>query len=238
MSAGRTGGTISPPMKVTTRLGLCLETATLFMIAQTVWGETYLVRPDGSGDFPSISSAVQAAQSGDEILLGDGEFTGDENRNVIMEYNALSIRSESGDPSRCRIDCSGGSPLVSNRAFFWWHTGTAEPILEGVTITGGQADIGGALLIYYSSPRIRNCVLSGNSAQEGGAIMCQGDLFIPNEAAPIIEDCVIAKNVASTYPGGAIFCTYRSLMRIVRCTIAENAAIGLGPGGGIAWVKS
>ncbi|MCK4414565.1 MAG: hypothetical protein KAY32_13585 [Candidatus Eisenbacteria sp.] len=44
--------------------------------------ETYLVLPDGTGDFPTIQAAIDAALDGDEILLADGTFTGDGNRDL------------------------------------------------------------------------------------------------------------------------------------------------------------
>ncbi len=128
-----------------------------------VWGATYVVRPDGSGDFPTISAAVQAAQNGDEILLGDGTFTGDENRNVVVELKDLVIRSESGDPSRCTIDCSKGLPEVS-RAFVMYRT---ETVVEGITFTGGNSVVAGAIVSWQSTMTIGNCVFTANEAQRG-----------------------------------------------------------------------
>ena len=39
--------------------------------------ETYVVTPDGTGDFPTIQTAIDAAGDGDIIELTDGTFTGD-----------------------------------------------------------------------------------------------------------------------------------------------------------------
>jgi hypothetical protein len=189
---------------------------------------TYLVRPDGSGDFPSISSAVAAAQDGDEILLGDGVFSGAQNRNNILVEKTLTIRSESGDPSRCTIDCEqhprGG--VEPNRAFYFFHTLEMEPVLEGITITRGYATLGGAVLCWYSSPRISNCVFVGNTAWEGGAIMA-------DESSPTVQNCVIINNVATELPGGGIFAV-DSNMVIQGCTISQNAVMNNREGGGIS----
>jgi hypothetical protein len=77
----------------------------LVAVASASWGATILVRPDYSGDFPTIQEAVDAASSGDEIVLGDGRFTNSGNWGVEVVGKALTIRSESGDPRRCVIDC-------------------------------------------------------------------------------------------------------------------------------------
>ncbi|MCK4305958.1 MAG: hypothetical protein KAY24_17095 [Candidatus Eisenbacteria sp.] len=38
--------------------------------------ETYLVNPEGTGDFPTIPAAIDAVVDGDVIDLTDGMFTG------------------------------------------------------------------------------------------------------------------------------------------------------------------
>lgn len=189
-------------------------------------GEVHLVRPDGSGDFPTILAAVNASESGDEILLGDGTFTGDENLNILVEYKALTIRSESGNASLCIIDCSTGTEEF-RRAFYLRYTGTQEPVIEGVTIANGDADIGAGIGVWLSSPRIRNCVFLGNTGEGSGALHLQ-------ESLAVVEGCLFVKNVATTFAGGAIWCGANSAITVSGCTFWENAATGLGPGGGIA----
>ena len=43
---------------------------------------TWLVLPDGSGDFPTLLDAVAGAAAGDVIELGNGVFAGDGNRDI------------------------------------------------------------------------------------------------------------------------------------------------------------
>ena len=197
---------------------------------------TYLVRPDGSGDYPTISSAVAAAQNEDEIVLGDGIFKGQANRNVFVYEKTLTIRSESGDPSRCTIDCEQvlGGQDEENYAFYFRRADhvPGTPVLEGITFTRGWSELGGALRFWVSSPRIRNCVFVENSALEGGAILCVGDLA--NQSYLVLENCVIVNNVSSNYPGGGIFCGWYVHTTITGCTIANNAVWNDREGGGIA----
>ena len=196
---------------------------------------TYLVRPDGSGDFPDISGAVAVAQNGDEIILGDGVFTGQANQNILIFRKTLTIRSESRDPSRCMIDCEQ-HPRASRgeRHNVFFIRGTGNTVLEGITFTRGLSDIGGAISIWHSSPRVRNCVFINNTAQQAGAIMCAGDPIDTQGTRPILENCVIANNVSMHGAGGGIFCGQYSHMTIIGCTIANNAVFSNREGGGIA----
>jgi hypothetical protein len=69
--------------------------------------QTYLIRPDGTGDFPTIQAAIAAAGTGDVIMLADGVFRGDGNRDLELTWRQISVVSESGNPEACIIDCEG-----------------------------------------------------------------------------------------------------------------------------------
>jgi hypothetical protein len=90
-------------MRPTAVLLLTLGLATLSGAGAT----TYLVRPDGTGDFPTIQAAVAASASGDVIELANGTFTGPGNRDVDYLSKLVTIRSQSGNPEACVIDCQG-----------------------------------------------------------------------------------------------------------------------------------
>jgi len=74
------------------------------------------VKPDGTGDAPTIQAAVDSLSSGDEIVLADGVYTGEGNRDVYNSEKLFAISSQSGVPADCVIDCQGseGEP---HRAF-------------------------------------------------------------------------------------------------------------------------
>ncbi len=44
-------------------------------LAAFALGATYVVNPDGTGDFPTIQAAIVATTSGDEVLLANGTPT-------------------------------------------------------------------------------------------------------------------------------------------------------------------
>ena len=79
----------------------------IFLVPGLSYGESYLVRPDGSGDFPDLRTALFACNGGDEVLLADGVYMGDGFSGIDGPRIGCTVRSESNDPSRCRIECGG-----------------------------------------------------------------------------------------------------------------------------------
>jgi hypothetical protein len=71
------------------------------IIAFSASATTYVIEPDGSGDFPTIQAAINASSDGDIIELADGTFTGAGNRDVDVAGRAVTVRSQSGDPETC-----------------------------------------------------------------------------------------------------------------------------------------
>jgi len=98
------------------RAAILLSSA-LLLGAMPAWSDTCLVRPDGSGDFATIQAALDAARDGDVIELADGTFTGEGNRDVHFLGKAVTVRSQSADPTRRRP--SGGE----GRPWWWWKRG-------------------------------------------------------------------------------------------------------------------
>jgi hypothetical protein len=98
------------------------------------------VHPDGSGDYARIQQALDAASPGDTVLLGDGAFVGWGNRDLEFRGKPLLLRSQSGDPARCILDCDAeGSGLVL-RGFVFEAGEDSSSIVEGITIRDGRAE--------------------------------------------------------------------------------------------------
>ena len=102
-------------------------------------GKTYIVEPDGSGDFPTIQQAIDAAVAGDEILLTDGLFKGIGNRNVDFKGKAITVRSQSGSAKDCIIDAEG-VPWIPQRCFDFKTNEGPDSIVRDLTVTGGTTD--------------------------------------------------------------------------------------------------
>lgn len=220
-----------------------------------VWGSlahatTYLVSSNGTGDFPTIQAAINAAASGDTVALADGVFTGDGNRDVSFLGKAVVVRSLSGDPATCTLDVLA-SRYHTHCAFNFANGEGPACVVQGITIqrgcaffvaTGGpppgaQAGDGGRVAFgtgggimcgSNTGPTIQNCVFIGDSASYGGAIgLDQG-------AYPTIQDCRFTGNFAQEY--GAAIGTYGggfpTQITVARCEFDHGMCHN--HGGGIA----
>jgi hypothetical protein len=139
--------------------------AALSFSASICAGAVLQVRPDGSGLYPTIQSALDASVAGDVIELANGTFIGAGNRDLDYHGKAVTVRSASGDPRYCVIDCQ-----QSGRGAYF-HTGEGpNSILREITIIHGQQNSAGAIYFSGASPRVLNCVFAHNSAAYGGAL--------------------------------------------------------------------
>jgi hypothetical protein len=100
-------------------------------------GEVYLVKPDGTGDFPVIQAAVDGAQDGDEILLADGVYTGLGNNQVRFWGKAITIRSQSGNAVDCIID-GQGSIGIPRTPFLFEHGEGPDTVIRDLTLRNGS----------------------------------------------------------------------------------------------------
>ncbi|MHC4086551.1 MAG: FG-GAP-like repeat-containing protein, partial [Planctomycetota bacterium] len=158
----------------------------------------------------SIQAAIDDANDGDEIEVAPGIYVG------AINFNGKAIRLYS----------SGGQDVTTIDANGAYHTvrcvsgEDANTILEGFTITGGNATYGGGMENYYSSPTVTNSTFSGNSAVKGGGI-CNSTY-----SRPKISNCIFSGNSADNWGGGMY--NYNSSPELSNCTFSGNTA----PNGG------
>lgn len=181
---------------------------------------TYHLEPDGSGDLPTIQAAINIAPEGAIIELADGSYTGAGNRDVEFLGKALTLRSESGDPSACYLDCAGGG-----RGLYFKAGEDSSTIVMGLGIRNGSVSTsqrGGGIAIVGASPRLLDCRIEGNaSGWQGGGVYCEN-------GTPSFTRCVITGNRAQD--GGGIYVRPSTEPRFEQCTIASNLATGSGGG--------
>ncbi len=197
-----------------------LTTALFLSTAACAVAATYTVNPQGTGDFATIQAAIDSVLGGDVILLTDGTFTGVGNRDVDFRGKEVAVRSASGDPYACAIDCQ-----QLGRGFRFTSGEGPGARLEGVTIANGRpspyGDGGAILCTGGAMPVIRRCRLLENRAELGGGLRI-------DHASPHIEDCLFVRNRA-TYGGGAGMDASSSSAVVRRCYFLQNTG---GCGGG------
>ena len=170
--------------------------------------------------YPTIQSAIDAAVDGDTVLVSDGIYTGEGNKNLDFHRKTITVQSENG-PDNCIIDCEG-----DGRGFHFHSGEGTQAKVSGCTITNGNDTYGGGIYCNSSSPTITNCVIHGNRASYGAGIYCYG-------SSPTITNAIIYGNTA-TYFGGGICCNTSSPM-ITNCTIYGNESE---EGGGVYYHDS
>ncbi len=182
----------------------------------------YLVYPDGSGVWPTIQDAVDAAVDGAVILLTDGVYTGPGNRDIVVVGKELDIRSLNGDATACVVDCSDRE-RDDHRGFLFQGAG-CQVDLKNVTIENGSVPDGAGGAVRCEDEAVLHlysCVLRGNTAQRGGAISAD------RGATVSVAGCELSRNSAQT--GGALCGENDASVSIAGSTLAENiAATGSG----------
>ena len=153
--------------------------------------------------YPAIQAAIDAASSGDTIIVRPGTYV----EGIDFKGKGVTVASEKGPGVTC-IDGGGGGNVVTFkmgeaadsvlRGFTVKNgTGTvingnllgggilcgpaSSPIPDANVILRNTADYGGGICVYgYSSPEITNNIITGDGAtQDGGGLRCE-DHSMPN----------------------------------------------------------
>ncbi len=178
-----------------------------------------LVRPDGTGDAPTIQAALDIAAVGDTIRLADGTYTGPGNRDLVFQGKDVVVCAAAADPALCVVDCGGSEAEPHRFGYLESGEGTGAQV-RGLTIRGGwQSTYGGALRLKSTSPVFADCVFIGNtvgsSTQTGGAVAASG-------GAPRFERCVFTGNRAGF--GGAVSVRGSATPTFTDCLFYANYA--------------
>ena len=193
-------------------------------------------------DQPTIQAGIDAATNGDVVLVADGTYTGSGNHDLDFGGRSITVKSEYG-PDSCVIDCE------NDTRGFHFHTGEdRDSVVEGISITNGNALHGGGIYCQSSSPDIKGCVLDANSGAgiyathsslrvtscvftnnsggQGGGFQIDSDGL---DYYPEITNCIFNNNTASSQGGGLYF--LGSSPTISNCVVANNIVIGSDPSG-------
>ena len=130
-------------------------------------------------DHPTIQAAINAAASGDTIIVSDGTYT----ENIDFKGKAITVRSANG-PTTTIIDGGNTSCVVR------FVTGeTAAAVLMGFTIQRGFASAtcgseGAGIKVAHASPTITGNIITNNKG-------CDGIGIGVGVGSPLIQNNVI-----------------------------------------------
>ncbi len=206
--------------------------------------DTLIVSLDFPEFYDNIQAAIDDANDGDIIVVFPGTYIGTGNVNISFLGKAITVQSVAPEMpeivSTTIIDCNN-----DGLGFAFGVMGAQEgedSVLDGLTITNGTgygtcslrswsnpelcigtwSYTGGGIIIGFdANPTIKNCVIEGNTANEGGGVYC-------DSGSPKFINCTITGNTAVDN-GGGIFCESSS-PKFINCKINGNTADN---GGGI-----
>ena len=236
-----------------------------------VWYVDAAAAPGGTGSswtcaFQHLQDAIDAASSGHEIWVKAGTYlptkepdgTTDSSRDFTFYLeNGVAVYGgfNGSETMRAQRDWIANPTILSG------DLGTAgdnsdncynvvlsvsdanTTILDGFTVSGGNANGSGSLLVetitirktdgggmvtYSSNPTVGNCTFSGNSAEYGGGMSNLS-------SNPTVSNCTFSGNTAVDEGGGMQ--NFRSSPTVTACTFTNNSAAttsAFGGGGGMS----
>ncbi len=157
-------------------------------------------------DYSTIQAGINAAESGDTILVSDGVYTGAGNSNIYFYGKSVVVISENG-PEYTVLD---GLSSPSYIAFRVLDNNNLYTEISGFTFKNWNAS-DGAIYMLNSSITVSNCIFTKN-ANQNGAIYCRG--YYCN---PLIKGSTVAGNT-----GGGLHANFSAVPTVKNTIIFEN----------------
>ena len=194
-------------------------------------------------DQSTIQAGIDSASVGDTVLVADGTYTGDGNREIDFVGKAVVLMSENG-PESCVIDAEG-TEAEPHWSFYFHNSEDSTSMIIGITIKNGRHSDplrgGGAVAVENASPSFSNCALEQHYGSNGGAVYIQsgsptfdncrftnnesikgGAVFCRDGSQPVFTDCSFSDNLG--FDGGAIHTVCESSLTLTRCLGVNNTA--------------
>lgn len=187
--------------------------------------------------YASLQAALDdAGKDGAEVRAAAGVFRLSGNRSESFVLHP-GVRLRGGFRAEGSLrDVAAHPTVLDGNGSYHVLIGANGALLEGLSITGGNADglgydgKGGGLINYLRAPQsrpnsenatgfamiVRHCSFIGNRARDGGAV------YSYDRAKPVFTDCHFVGNRADN--GGAVLDRVGVESRFVNCTFSDNTA--------------
>lgn len=151
--------------------------------------------------YTNFQTAIDAAVSGDSIFVAQASYQPASGTSFVMKEGVKIFGGFVGTESdfnqrnlAYKATLQGnGSRVITND-----NNGlTVAAVLDGFIVTGGNAQHGGGMYNYFSSPTIINCTFTDNNITSGF-----GGGVANFYASPVFMNCVFSKNRETQRAGG------------------------------------
>jgi hypothetical protein len=193
-------------------------------LSGATFATTWTVDVNGKADFDRIQDAVDAASTGDEIIVMPGTYAEEgiwPEYGIIISNKDIYLHSSDG-PATTIIDGEN-----TRRCMMFYEGVTSATTVEGFTFQNGYGagsiGMGGAMYVYLASPNITNCIFQNNyspglgDAGGGGAVSMRY-CWEPT----IFTNCAFKGNVSETVGGALSSRFFSSAASLLDCTFCEN----------------
>jgi predicted outer membrane repeat protein len=185
--------------------------------------DTLVVAQDGSADFETIGTAIEAAVEGDVIFISAGTYL-ESDLSVSVE---LTIEGELDENLLPAVTIDGQGQQI-----LYFTSTSSLSVAKNLVLTGADET---ACFCFHSSPTFVNCSFTDNGADEPVEFTFGGAMYNLN-GAPVFIDCRFIGNRGGM--GGA-FSTWESgpdpahHPLFVRCLFRDNRSFSGGAMGNL-----
>ncbi len=178
--------------------------------------------------FDSIQEALDAAASGDSVVLEQGTYY-----ESSISYGGKAITLTGTDPSDPDVVAATVVDGGAQASVFVFNGEAADSVLTGLTVTNGRARFGGGIYVLDASPTISHSRIVGNVATYPSADADGGGIyFVLSEST--VTDTVITGNAAGGMGAGVY--AWRSPITVSNTIVSGNVASW--GGGGFSFLES
>jgi hypothetical protein len=172
---------------------------------------------DIPADYPTIQAGINAAESGDTVLVQPGLYM------ESVDFRGIPIvltGTAPHDPEVVAATRIDGSNTHYFGVVCFFHDEDQKTVLTGLTIQNGKGAIyscaaGSIECDHGASPTIDHCII------RGGFGLSSGGIYL-DESNAVISHCVIQNN--HSRGGGGGIAIYDGAPRITHCVIRDNRA--------------